>query len=96
MPPERERVIGYGNIAQVMTTLEAALSRSTYLIGDSFTAADLQVGLQLGFGMMFGTIEKRPAFEHFWQRISDRPACARTKAMDDSLMPQPPQPKTAG
>ncbi len=83
VPPDRERMMGYGNFAMVMDTLEAAVSRSNYLVGDSFTAADAYLGSQLGFGMMFGTIEKRPAFEQYWQRISARPAYARAKQLDD-------------
>ncbi|HTV38750.1 MAG TPA: glutathione S-transferase family protein [Xanthobacteraceae bacterium] len=86
VPPERERMMGYGRIELVMSTLEAALSRSEYLAGDNFTAADLYVGSQLGFGMMFGTIEKRPAFEGYWQRISARPAWKRATELDDALM----------
>ena len=87
VPPDRERMIGYGRIDTVMNTLEAAVSRADYLVGDSFTAADLYVGSQLGFGMMFGTIEKRPAFERYWQRISTRPACQRAKTLDDAQVP---------
>jgi glutathione S-transferase len=88
VPPERERMMGYGNITQVMTALEQAVSRSDYLVGDSFTAADLYVGSALGFGMMFGTIEKRPAFEQYWQRLAARPACVRAKELDDALVAQ--------
>jgi glutathione S-transferase len=88
VPPERERMMGYGNIALVLKTLEAAVSRGNYLVGDSFTAADLYVGAHLGFGMMFGTIEKRPAFEQYWQRLSSRPACVRAKELDDGLVAQ--------
>ncbi len=83
VPPERERMTGYGNFSNVMNTLEAAISRSEYLVGDSFTAADLVVGSQLGFGMMFGTIDKRPAFERYWHRLSARPGFARAKQLDD-------------
>jgi glutathione S-transferase len=84
VPPERERMMGYGNIAVVMKTLEDAVSRTDYLTGDSFTAADLYVGSQIGFGMMFGTMEKRPAFEQYWQRLSSRPAYLRAKERDDA------------
>jgi glutathione S-transferase len=84
VPPERERMMGYGNFALVMDTLEAAVSRGDYLVGDSFTAADVYVGSAIGFGLMFGSIEKRPAFERYWQRISSRPAAARAKALDDA------------
>jgi glutathione S-transferase len=84
VPPDRERMIGYGNIARVFDTLEAALSRADYLAGDSFTAADLYVGAQIGFGMMFGGLEKRPIFEKYWQRVSTRPASVRAKDLDDA------------
>jgi len=89
VPRERERTIGYGRIEHVMSTLETAVSRSDYLAGDNFTAADLYVGYALGFGMMFGTIEKRPAFERYWQRVSTRPAFTRAKELDDALAPRP-------
>ena len=39
------------------------MSGTPYLAGDSFTAADVYVGSQLGFGLQFGMIEKRAAFE---------------------------------
>jgi glutathione S-transferase len=87
VPPERERMMGYGNMTLALSALEAALERSDYLAGDSFTAADLYVGSGLGFGMMFGTIETRPVFERYWQRVSTRPACKRAKELDDALMP---------
>jgi glutathione S-transferase len=37
--------------------------------------------------MMFGTLEKRLAFEAYWSRISTRPAAVRARAMDDALLP---------
>jgi glutathione S-transferase len=82
--------MGYGRIEHVMSALEAVLSQSNYLAGDDFTAADLYVGSALGFGMMFGTIEKRPAFERYWQLLSARPACKRAKELDDALTPPRP------
>jgi glutathione S-transferase len=88
VPPERERMMGYGNIGLVLKTLEDVVARSPYLVGDSFTAADLYVGAQIGYGLMFGTIEKRPAFEQYWQRLGNRPAFLRAKALDDALVAQ--------
>ncbi len=94
VPPERERMAGYGRIELVLNALDAVLSQGEYLAGDSFTAADVYVGSQLGFGMMFGTIEKRPAFQSYWQRISARPACVRANQLDEALIVQ--QQKAAG
>jgi glutathione S-transferase len=88
VPREREGMMGYGTVERVMTTLEDTLSRNEYLVGESFTAADLYLGAQVGFGLMFGTIEKRPAFQKYWQRVSARPAALRAKEKDDALMPK--------
>ena len=88
VPPEREPSIGYGSFERVMKTLEDAVSSANYLVGDSFTAADVYVGSQIGFGLMFGMLEKRPAFETYWQRISARPAYARARDLDEALMPK--------
>ena len=55
--------------------------------GDQFSAADVYVGSQIGWGMMFGTIEKRPAFEAYWNRIGHRPAALKARAKDDALLP---------
>jgi glutathione S-transferase len=86
VPPGRERMAGYGTFEATMNTLEAAVSRGAFLLGDRFSAADVYVGSQIGFGLRFGTIEKRPAFERYFSRISARPAAARAVAMDDALI----------
>lgn len=86
VPSEREGTIGYGSFQRVMDTLEQAVSGGNYLVGDKFTAADVYAGSQIGFGLMFKTFEPRPAFQHYWQRISVRPAYARARALDEALM----------
>lgn len=93
---ERKSMAGYGSLADVMSVLEAALSRPAYLVGDRFTAADLYVGSHIGWGISFGTIEKRPAFERYVERISTRPAALRARAIDDALVSDNQQPAPNG
>ena len=69
-----------------MGALEHALRPGPYICGDQFTAADVYVGSQIGYGMMFGTIEKRPLFEDFFARLQERPAAIRARELDDALM----------
>ena len=88
VPEGRERMMGYGTYADVANALEGAVSKSEYLVGNQFTAADVYLGSHIGFGMQFGTIEKRPAFEQYWSRISARPAALRAKEIDDALTKQ--------
>ena len=96
-PAERAANAGYGTFDDVLKTLEtAASSASPYLCGEQFTAADVYLGAQIGWGMMFGTIEKRPAFEDYYARIAERPAAKRAADLDDALMAQvQPQPQAS-
>ncbi len=94
VPTEREPMIGYGTYARVMDAVEAAVSHGDYLVGETFTAADVYLGSHLGFGMLFGTIEKRPAFETYWKRISERPAAVRAREIDDALIADREKAKT--
>jgi glutathione S-transferase len=88
VPGERRGMVGYGSVADAVNALEFAVSQSDYIAGDRFTAADVYVGSQIGWGMMFGTLEKRPAFERYWERIASRPAAIRAREIDDALMPE--------
>jgi len=87
VPEVRRGMLGYGSLADVIATLETAVDGREYLVGDRFSTADLYLGSHLGWGMQFGTIEKRPAFERYWRRLAARPAAVRAKEFDDALLP---------
>jgi glutathione S-transferase len=86
VPPERKATVGYGSLAEVIDALEGAVTGREYLAGDAFSAADLYVGSHLAWGMQFGTLEKRPAFETYIGRFRQRPAAQRANAIDDELL----------
>jgi len=88
VPPERHRMVGYGCMEDVTNTLATQLEKTPYLCGDRFSAADVYVGSQIGYGMRFKTIEERPVFIEYWGRISARPALARSTAKNDALLPK--------
>ena len=71
-----------------MDTLEAAVAGREFVAGEEFTAADVYMGSQIGWGMMFGTIEKRPAFADYVGRLRARPAAQRASAIDDAAIPK--------
>lgn len=85
---EQKAFVGYGCFEETIEAIERAILPGPYICGEQFTAADLYVGAQLGFGMMFGSIEKRPAFEDFVGRVQSRPAAVRANQLDDALVPQ--------
>ncbi|QEX24616.1 glutathione S-transferase [Hypericibacter adhaerens] len=86
IPEDRRRMVGYGSPADAQNALETAVSGRDYITGDRFSAADVYVGAQIGWGLRFGTLEKRPAFERYCERLSRRPAAMRANEIDDALM----------
>ena len=88
---EQQRFVGYGCFETTIDNLENALKPGPYICGDQFTAADLYVGSQIGFGMMYGSIDKRPIFEDYFGRLQARPAAVRAAQLDDALIAEQQQ-----
>ena len=86
VPVDHVAMVGYGTWEHVMDALENALDGGGYIAGDTFSAADIYVGCQIGWGMQYGTIDRRAVFESYWSGISAREACKRANAIDDELM----------
>ncbi len=86
VPPGRERAVGYGSLPIVMDVLEQTVAKGDYLVGGTFSAADLILSSQLLFSMSFGMIEKRPAFEAYVAHNLQRPAAIRAAEIDDALI----------
>jgi glutathione S-transferase len=94
VPAARKSMAGYGSLADVLAVLEAAVAERKYLVGDRFSAADVYVGSHIGWGIRFGTIETRPIFERYFERLIARPAAIRAREIDDALVAEktPPTP----
>src|SRR5690554_5411775 len=84
--PERRGTVGYGSYEAAMDALAYAVRQHDYIAGDRFTAADVYVGSQVGWGLQFGTIEARPEFAAYWGRLNERAAYLRASALDDALI----------
>lgn len=78
--------VAWGSYAQAETTLAQAVTHKPYLVGDTFTAADLLVGSIVRFGLAFGAIPKEgPNAEPivaYVERLTQRPAFARAQALE--------------
>ena len=80
---------GYGSYDLAVDTLEKAVSAHRYFAGDTFTAADVYAGSQVAWGVQFGSLPKRAAFEDYLARVQERPAYQRANEIDNALMPTP-------
>ena len=88
---EQRLSLGFGCLGDVLDAVEGAVKDRAFLVGDGFTAADLYLASHLSWGMNFGSIEKRPAFETYAERHLQRPAARRADAIDDALIAAPDQ-----
>ena len=85
-PADKAMQAGYGSFEAVVDTLEAAVTPGPYILGDRFSAADVYVGSQIIWGLMFKTLPERPAFQAYAERLSTRPAAVRAREIDDALI----------
>ena len=83
-PEDRQSMVGYGNYETTMDALEHAVSAGGYIAGERFSAADVYVGSHVGWGMLMGSIENRPAFADYWSRIEHREARQRAEEIDNA------------
>ena len=88
-PAERVSAVGYGTFEDTMNALETALKKGPYLLGQTFTAADVYMAGQLGFGMLLAkAIEPRPVFQAYLSRCVERPAHKRSLELMEKLAKQ--------
>lgn len=87
-PPERKRMFGYGDYEDMLNGVEYAVAGRRYLAGDAFSAADVYFASHLNFGMQFGMMPRRPAFERYVNPLLERPAAVRAREIDDALVAQ--------
>ena len=83
---DKSAMIGFGTYGDTLNALETALAPGPYICGDQFTAADVYLGSSLGWGMMFGTIDKRAVFESYVKRLYARPAALQADRLNEEFL----------
>lgn len=86
VPEGKSGFVGFGSYADTIDALETAQRPGPYICGEQFTAADLYLGAQLGWGLTFGTIEKRSLFEAYVKRMDARPAAQRANRIYEEYL----------
>jgi len=79
-PPPRKAAVGWGDYNDVVTTLKTALAKGPYLLGEAFSAADVYLGSEIRWAMMFGApgLKGEKVFDDYAARLAARPALQRT------------------
>jgi glutathione S-transferase len=86
--PDRPGAIGYGSYDDVMQTLELAIKPGPHILGERFSAADVYIGAQIGWGMTTKAIDPRPSFQAYLGHLSQRPAFKRFNEQTEKLAAQ--------
>ncbi|MHA4838972.1 glutathione S-transferase family protein [Sphingopyxis sp. MSC1_008] len=83
---DQQRMAGFGSLPAALDALESAVTGKAYVAGARFSAADVYVGSQIDWGLQFGTIASRPAFEAYVAPLRERAAYKRAKEIDNALI----------
>ena len=84
----RPGALSYGCYEDAIATLAGALEPGPFLLGARFSAADVYIGSQIGFGLMTKALEPRPVFQEYVSRLQQRPAYKRFMEKTDALIAQ--------
>ncbi len=78
--PPQKTAVGWGSYGEVVDAFKTALAKGPYLLGDKFSAADVYVGSQIRWAMMFGApgLKGEKVFDDYVVRLAARPALQRT------------------
>jgi glutathione S-transferase len=68
-----------------MNVLAKAVEKGPWLMGDQFTAADVVIGANIRWGMIYKIVPERKEFIDYAARIAGRPAAKRAEAKDKEL-----------
>ncbi|MEL6920853.1 MAG: glutathione S-transferase family protein [Pseudomonadota bacterium] len=74
--------VGFGSYDSVVDALDALFTQRAYVCGNQFTAADIYLGAQVDWGLMFKTLQERPSFVAYAERLRTRDAYRAAKAID--------------
>lgn len=84
--PAPRSTLGFADFDTVVGVLaKATAAADPYLMGTQFTAADVIIGSNLRWGMMFKLIPERPEFTAYVGRLNERPALKRADEKDAKL-----------
>lgn len=77
--------VGWGEHEAMLSTMSAAIGSGPWLLGETFTMADVVFGGTVRFMLTFGMLEKRPVFTSYAERLEARPALQKSNARNAEI-----------
>jgi glutathione S-transferase len=78
--------VGWGTYESMLQAVEFAIGDRQYLLGDTFSMADVIFGGTLRYMLRFKMLEPRPALMSYVERLSARPALQRADARNNAVI----------
>jgi glutathione S-transferase len=73
---------GWGEAGRVFDVLDKALEKGPWILGETFSAADIAIGSGLNFAVkLFKMVPSRPSFDRYIEACSARPAFQRASVI---------------
>ena len=77
----------FSEVEEVAETLASAVRGREFVVGDTFTAADVMVGSTIMWGtQLMPVLPPLPELTEYWDRLSQRPAWQKSWSHDQALM----------
>lgn len=76
---------GWGDFGTMLGAVESAIGDGPFIMGETFSMADMIFGGTLRFMLRFQMIEPRPVFSAYADRLAQRPALQRAEARNQAI-----------
>ena len=77
---------GWGTYETMIAAMAAPITGRDFILGDTFSMADVIFGGTLRYMLQFGMLEKEPVFTTYAERLGARPAAKRADARNAAVM----------
>jgi glutathione S-transferase len=77
---------GWGTYEAMVATMESAIAGRDFVLGDTFSMADVIFGGTIRFMLKFGMLEPSATFKAYADRLGERPALQRADAKNAAVM----------
>jgi glutathione S-transferase len=78
--------VGWGTYEAMIATMESAIAGRDFVLGDTFSMADVIFGGTIRFMLTFGMLEPTATFKAYADRLGQRPALQRAEAKNAAVM----------
>lgn len=76
---------GWGTYDAMLASMEHALEDGPFLLGETFSMADIIFGATMRFMLRFKMLEARPSFTAYSERLAARPALQKAEARNNAI-----------